>query len=60
MQIDGVSRKLMAFGPMGFFFALMMGKNGHLAQLPLAIGAFGGLLGFALQIVSRKLQEAKH
>lgn len=43
--------KLLAFGPLGFLFALMLGHNGHLSQIPLAIGGVVGSFGLVLKLM---------
>lgn len=51
------AEKLIAFGPLGTFFALMLGHNGHLARIPLAIGGGLGLIGLAFKFSHRYAKE---
>jgi hypothetical protein len=47
----------MGFGSLGFFFALILGHNGHLATIPLAIGTGLWLIGLAFKIANRRKKE---
>jgi hypothetical protein len=49
--------RLVAFGPIGCFFAVMLGHNGHLSMIPLALGAGLGFLGLMLKFVRREMTE---
>ncbi|NYF80214.1 hypothetical protein HDF17_002534 [Granulicella arctica] len=51
------AEKLMAFGPLGFLFALILGHDGHLSKTPLAIGAGLGLLGLVFKLAHRTTKE---
>jgi hypothetical protein len=47
----------MGFGSIGYFFALILGHNGHLSRIPLAIGTALGLIGLAFKIANRRKKE---
>ena len=47
----------MAFGPLGFLFALMLEHDGHISRIPLAIGGGLGLLGLVFKLAHRRTKE---
>jgi hypothetical protein len=47
----------MAFGPLGCLFALMLGHDGHLSKISLAIGGGLGLLGLVFKLAHRRTKE---
>jgi hypothetical protein len=49
--------RLVAFGPIGFLFALILGHSGHLSMVPLALGAGLGSLGLLLKFICREMTE---
>jgi hypothetical protein len=51
--------RLIAFAPLGWFFALILGHNGRLAMLPLAIGGGLGFLGLMLKFIRREMTEGE-
>lgn len=46
--------KLTAFGPIGYFFALILGHNGQLSMIPLALGGGLGLLGLMFKFARKE------
>jgi hypothetical protein len=48
------AERLLAFGPIGCFFALILGHNGHLANIPLAIGGGLGLIGLMFKLARKE------
>jgi hypothetical protein len=51
------AERLIGLGSFGFLFALMLGHNGHLSKIPLAIGGGLGLLGLAFKFAHRNTKE---
>jgi hypothetical protein len=47
----------MGFGPLGFFFALILGHNGQLARTPLTVGGVLGVIGLAFKIAHHKTNK---
>ena len=48
------TERLMAFGPLGFLFAVMLSHDGHPSRIPLAIGGGLGLLGLVFKLAHRR------
>ena len=47
----------MAFAPIGWFAALILGHDGHLSKIPLAIGCGLGLIGLMFNLAHRRMKE---
>jgi hypothetical protein len=54
---DRVAEKLLAFGPLGYFFALILGRDGHLSRIPLLVGGTVGTLGRALKLAQHRMKK---
>jgi hypothetical protein len=51
LTLNRVADKLLAFGPLGFWVALILGHGGHLSSIPLTIGGVVGSLGVLLKLI---------
>jgi hypothetical protein len=47
----------MAGGPIGYFFALILGHDGQLSKFPLAIGCGLGLIGLVFKFAHSRTKE---
>jgi hypothetical protein len=51
------AERLIGFGSLGNWFALILGHNGKLSTIPLAIGTGLSLIGFGFKIANRRKKE---
>jgi hypothetical protein len=47
----------MAFAPIGWFAALILGHDGHLSKIPLAIGCGLGFIGLVFKFAHSRMKE---